>query len=122
VAATGKVIAVIDDDEFMLEALDQLLCTLGFKTELYGSAEAFVAAAMDSRAACLLSDIHLGDCTGLELARQLSAMGLTFPVIFMTGSDDCRIRKQAAELGCIAFLTKPFPHEQLQTALADAVG
>ena len=68
-AAVGEVIAVIDDEEFMLEAMDRLLCALGFKTELYGSAEAFVAAAIDSQAACLLSDIHLGDST-LRLGAQ----------------------------------------------------
>ena len=121
-AAAGKVIAVIDDDEVMLEVLGQLLPLLGFKTELYGSAGAFVDAAMNSEASCLLSDIHLGETTGIELARQLTAMGLTFPVIFMTGSDDCRVRKQALELGCIAYLKKPFPPGQLEAALADAVG
>ena len=40
--ATGKVIAVIDDDETILHAMGYLLSALGFQTELYGSAEAFI--------------------------------------------------------------------------------
>jgi DNA-binding NtrC family response regulator len=48
--ADGKVIAVIDDDGVMREALDQLLVSFGFQAELYGSAEAFVEAAMKSQA------------------------------------------------------------------------
>ena len=121
-AAAGKVVAIIDDDEVMREALRQLLRVLGFQTELYGSAEAFIVAAMKSEAACLLVDIQLGDITGVELARHLSGVGLTFPIIFMTGSDDWMVRKQAMELGCVAYLKKPFPAEELKAAIAEAIG
>ena len=117
-----KVIAVIDDDEIMLEALERLLSSFGYQTELYESAEAFIVAATKSEAACLIVDIMLGDITGVELGRQLSAMGFTFPVIFMTGSDDALVRKQAMELGCIAYLRKPFPANELEVAITEAIG
>ena len=117
-----KVIAVIDDDEIMLEALEQLLASLGYQTELYESAEAFIEAAPKSEAACLLVDIHLGDISGIELGRQLSGMDFTFPIIFMTGSDDNFVRKQAMELGCIAFLQKPFRDNEIAKAITDAIG
>jgi FixJ family two-component response regulator len=120
--ATGKVIAVIDDDETILHAMGYLLSALGFQTELYGSAEAFIAAATRSAAACLLVDIQLGDLTGIELTRHLSAMGFTFPIIFMTGSDDRLFRKQAIEIGCVAYLSKPIPPERLKAAIAEAIG
>lgn len=117
-----KVIAVIDDDEIMLEALERLLSSLGYQTELYESAEAFIEAAMRSKAACLIVDIQLGDITGVELGRQLSAMGFAFPVIFMTGSDDTLVRKKAMQLGCIAYLQKPFPASELEVAISEAIG
>jgi FixJ family two-component response regulator len=122
VATIGKVIAVIDDDEALLEALGRLLSSLGFQTELYGSAEAFIAAATRSEAACLIVDIQLGDITGVELGRHLSAIGFTFPIIFMTGSDDRMARNQAIEFGCVAYLKKPFPVEQLEAAITEAIG
>lgn len=121
-ATAGNVIAVIDDDEVLLEALKRLLSSLGFQTELYGSAEAFIAAAIRSKAACLIVDIQLGDITGVELARHLSAIGLKFPIIFMTATDDGMARKQAMEFGCIAYLQKPFSAERLKAAITEAIG
>jgi FixJ family two-component response regulator len=122
VSTAKKVIAVIDDDEVMLEALEQLISALGYETELYASAEAFINAATKSEAVCLVVDICLGDITGIELNRQLSAMGFTFPIIFMTGSDDNCVRIKAMELGCIAFLHKPFPANEIAKAITDAIG
>lgn len=117
-----KTVAVIDDDEALLEALDGLLSPLGYRTELYGSAEAFIKAAMRSKAACLVVDLQLGDISGVELGRHLSAMGFTFPVIFMTGSADALLRKQAMDFGCIAYLQKPFRANELAAAITEAIG
>ena len=116
-----QVIAVIDDDDSMLDAMEQLLSALAYQTELYKSAEAFIDAVAESEAACLVVDIQLGDISGIELARQLSGMGFTFPIIFMTGADDNFVRKQAMELGCIAFLRKPFPVNDIAKAITDAI-
>ena len=117
-----KVVAVIDDDEMILEVLGRLLSALGYQTELYGSAEAFIDSATRSNAACLDVDVQLGDISGVELVRHLSAMGFTFPVIFMTGSTDALCRKQAVEFGCIAYLQKPFQPNELEAAIIEAIG
>ncbi|HEY7228873.1 MAG TPA: response regulator [Pseudolabrys sp.] len=115
------VVAVVDDDEGLRDALELLLASLGFQIELYASAEEFLAEAMDSRASCLLVDLHLGDISGVELVRQLSSIDCPFPVIFMTGSCDAVMEKQAMEAGCIAFLHKPFPEDQLLESIKRAV-
>lgn len=120
-SAAKTIIAVIDDDELVREALERLLSSLGYQTELYSSAETFIEAAIRSKAACLIIDIMLGDITGIELGRQLFAMGFTFPVIFMTGSDGALVREQAMELGCIAFFQKPFSTHELEAAITEAI-
>jgi len=107
------VIGVVDDDPGCRDSLDLLLSSYGYRTELFASAEEFVLAAKTTRSACLLVDIELGDISGVELGRQLAAMGHVFPIIFMTGSCDQTIHKQALDFGCIAFLHKPFQAEQL---------
>ena len=117
-----KVVAIIDDDDGMRDGLANFLAAVGYRTETYGSGEEFIAVAMKSEAGCLVVDIHLGDITGVELGRHLLAMGLTFPIIFMTGSDDLTVRKQAMEFGCVAFLQKPFPPNQLVKAITEAIG
>ena len=117
-----SVIAVVDDDAGVRCALENLLSAYGYRAELFASAECFLNAAATSEATCLVIDIQLGDISGVELGRQLSAAGFKFPVIFMTGSDDDMIRMQAMDFGCVAFLRKPFPACRLFAAIKMATG
>jgi FixJ family two-component response regulator len=122
VAFSRKVIAIIDDDAAVRDAMTNLVQSLGYSTEVYGSGEDFINAAPNSEADCLLVDIQLGDITGFELIRHLLTMGLLLPVIFMTGSQDSTLRKEAAGFGAVACLLKPFPTSDLIQAFADAIG
>jgi FixJ family two-component response regulator len=115
------VIAIIDDDPDIREAMQRVLASRGYQTELYASAEQFIVGAAASRAACLLLDVDLGHLTGIELARHLSASGFTFPIVFMTGSSNEVARRRAMELGCVAYLDKPFTSDQLLAALTKAI-
>jgi FixJ family two-component response regulator len=117
-----KVIAIIDDDPSMLDAMGNLLSLMGYQTERYASAEEFVDTAMKSKAAGLIVDMQLGGMSGLELGYQLSAMGLTLPIIFVTGSEDKKLHADALEFGCVAYLRKPVRTDVLAKAIADAVG
>ena len=110
-------IAVVDDGDIG-RRLEGLLATSGYRTELYASAEEFMRAATTTGAACLLVDVELGATTGPELLRDLSARGLEFPAILMSGSSDAAIPRVAAELGCLTFLPKPFPPNDLLEVLA----
>ncbi len=116
------VIAIIDDDPFFGETLEVLTAALGYRTELYESAEEFIDAANFSKAECLLVDIQLGDLSGIEMIRHLAARGIRRPTIFMTGSHDTTLRSQAMDLGCIEFLQKPFAASLLNAAIAKAIG
>ena len=110
------VIAVVDDCEVVRDALDQLLVSVGYRTELYASAEEFMRAAKTTRAACLVVDVELGGTSGPQLLRDLSARGLHFRAILMSASGDPAVRRMAAELGCLTFLLKPFaPNDLLET-------
>ena len=71
---------------------------------------------------CLLVDIQLGDITGVELARQLTAEGYKFPVIFMTGQERCGGRTQSHCRGWRRVLRKPFPATTLMDAIKKADG
>jgi FixJ family two-component response regulator len=111
------VVAVIDDDDVLREALANLLGADEYEVELYDSAEAFLASVADSRANCLLVDVHLDGISGIELGRGLAAAGFRFPIVYMTGSTDETVRARAMQAGCVAFLTKPFTPPALDEAL-----
>jgi FixJ family two-component response regulator len=113
-----KIVAVVDDDSSMRVGLERLLQARGFGTEVFSSAEAFLGAA--SGADCLLLDIHLGGMGGFELRRRLSGSGSKLPVIFMTAFDDEETRREAASVGCVAYLRKPFAGQLLIDAIAEA--
>jgi FixJ family two-component response regulator len=121
-AKRQKTIAIIDDNAALTKALARLLSVLGYRAELYASAEDFLSAAAASNAVCLLVDIQLGEVSGLDMVRHLCAAGSRVPVIFMTGSEHGTIRDQSTALGAKAFLLKPFPITQLIDAIEQAIG
>ena len=106
----------------MREATAALLSAFGYGTETFGSAEAFLIAAPTSQASCLVTDIQLGDISGVELVHQLVADGYKFPTIFITALDDEWIRRKVAAAGGIALLTKPFPSNVLIEVIVKAIG
>ena len=116
------VIAIVDDDAGVRGALEVLLKHWTYRVELYGSAEEFIRAAASSSASCLLVDIQLGDISGVELGRHLATDGFEFPIIFMTGSRDESIRRQATDFGCAAYLLKPPKNAELKAAIELAIG
>jgi FixJ family two-component response regulator len=89
----------------------------GYGVELFASFGDALKQMPTSKAKCILIDCQLGQRSGIELARQLSALGFQLPVIFMTASDDDRLREQAVAIGCAAFLRKPFYINQLLEAV-----
>jgi len=117
-----KIVAVIDDDPEMRASTATLLRAYGYCAETFDSAETFLTRASSSRAICLVVDIHLGDISGIELARQLAADGFKFPIVFMTGLDDGIMKKQIDTAVDAVVLSKPFQAKALIDAIENAVG
>ena len=88
-------VAVVDDDENLCRSFARLLRAAGMQPITYPSAEAFLADTKHPQFDCLVPDIQLTGMSGLELQRQLAAIGTAAPTIFMTAHDDPRAREQA---------------------------
>ena len=100
-------IVVIEDDADERIALGRVLRAGGFDVESYASAEDYLASGT-IEPFCLLLDLQLEGMSGLKLLSDLRTDGCTVPVIMITGSDDARSRSQIEQLGCVAYLRKPF--------------
>ena len=113
-------ILVVDDDPGILEGLKRLLWLEGYEPILFSSADAFKGHTDFEKVVCVILDINLGDGSGIELGLHLQAAGISAPVIYITGNQDPAVRAAALNSGCIAFLTKPFPTEELIEPLKKA--
>ncbi len=114
-------VAVVDDDDSFLRAIGRLLRAAGFEPVAYSSAEAFLADTARPTPDCAVLDIHLGGISGLDLRRQLNAQGSTVPVIFVTAHDEPKVREEAEQVGCSAYLRKPVPGRLLLEAISKAL-
>jgi FixJ family two-component response regulator len=120
-ATQPRGVIVVDDDPGFLKSVVRLLSVHGFEARTFNSAEALLDSDAAMTANPMLLDIHLGGISGIELRRRLAAAGSGCPVIFMTAIDDDATRKDAMNVGCIAYLKKPFAPNLLLDALEKAV-
>jgi len=81
------VIAIVDDDETLREALGRVLKASGFPVNTFASAEEFLDS--DGRnTSCLILDVRLPGMSCIELQRRLLDTGSVLPVIFVTAHRD----------------------------------
>ena len=116
------VIAIVDDDEAVREALCDLLLVEGLSACPFDGAAAFLAEAKLGEVDCIVTDVRMPEIDGLELQARLRAQGSSIPVIFITSSVDDGTRAQAMRGGATAWFTKPVADEALLAALRTALG
>lgn len=112
-----KIVYVIDDDPAVLESLDSLFRSAGLRAALFGSIEQFLAADRPDMPGCLVLDVRLPGCSGLDFQRELDTLGVHLPVVFITGHGDVPMSVRAMRDGAIDFLMKPFRQDELLDAI-----
>src|SRR5919197_5262323 len=114
-------IAVVDDDAAIREAVQSLLRSVGFRAETFASAEDFLQSGRLPDMACLIVDVRMPRMSGLALQQQLTKAHCPIPIIFITAHGDAETRTRALRAGAAAFLDKPFSDEVLLGALQAAL-
>jgi FixJ family two-component response regulator len=104
----SRLIAIVDDDESLRSALQDLIESDGLSALCFGSAEQFLNSEARQKAACLIADIRMPGMSGLELQAKLKAERYRIPIIFITAHGDAEMRTLAMRDGAVEFLTKPF--------------
>ena len=108
-----KLVAIVDDDESIRNALVGLMKAAGFPARAFASAQEFLNLREWENTACLIADIRMPGMSGLELQAKLNSNYHTIPIIFITAHGDEKMRMQALRAGAVEFLTKPFDDEAL---------
>jgi FixJ family two-component response regulator len=110
-------ISIVDDDDALRSSLDDLIRSIGFRTQGFASAEAFVSSNEARDTACLILDVRMAGMNGLDLQRKIVAANWRMPIIFITSHSDDDARVRALKGGAVAFLYKPFREEELINAI-----
>jgi len=118
-----SLVAVVDDDDLLRDALRRLLKASGLGAVSFESAEDLLNSGRLPELACVIADVRMPGMSGLELQAKLKAERYATPIIFITAHGDAKMRIQAMRDGAVEFLTKPFDNavllEIVRAALED---
>jgi FixJ family two-component response regulator len=116
-----SIIACVDDDVSVTEAIKDMLMALDLNAMTYSSAEEFLLSGQAPHTACLITDVAMPGMSGFELMQRLASLGHAIPTIVIGGSVNARMRAEAARAGAVCFLAKPVPPDELLTCIQSAL-
>jgi FixJ family two-component response regulator len=120
----APLVAIVDDDHAVCVSLDGLMRAYGYRIEMFGSAEAFLASDALKTAACVVSDVQIeGGMSGIELARRLKEIASAPPIFLISAFADEDVQKRAKDAGARLLFKKPFDCcqliERIEAAMAE---
>ena len=114
-------VAIVDDDESVRDAVGSLFRSIGFQAEPFAGGQEFLGSPKLRAFRCLILDVQMPGMDGLELQQRLAAVSFPIPIIFITAYNDEDVRTRAMRGGAVSFLTKPFSEDALLGAVQSAI-
>lgn len=113
-----SVIAIVDDDQRLLESLENLLESAGHVVRAFSSGQTLLESNTVPEIDCLITDIGMPGMDGFELQRLMSERRPDLPVILITARHEVIELLQAKHNW---FFRKPFDGQALLAAIGDAL-
>jgi len=120
-AEARPLIAVVDDDQSVLNSVARLLRSVGYAVATFSTGPEFLGSIATSSPRCLVLDVQMPDMNGLELQTRLTDLGHQMPVVFITANDSPQTRAIAIQSGVLDVFLKPFEEKALLAAIGKAV-
>lgn len=123
-ADATQTVFVVDDDAALRDAVATLLTAEGHTCETYPDTEAFLARMADwppEASGCVILDVRMPGASGLVAQDELSARGISLPVVFVTGHGDVPSAVRAMRGGALDFLCKPFDAQALSARVREGL-
>src|SRR5262245_32574360 len=119
--AIRATIFVIDDDESVRRALARLVRSAGWAVETFSNAEEFLLRLPYDGIGCILLDVKMPGMTGPELQERMLSMGVSLPIIYLTGHADVPMSVHALKSGAMDILLKPATDQVVLGAIDAAI-
>jgi len=100
-------IGIVDDDEDVRIALEALVASIGYRSEIFETADALLSSGRLIDLDCVVSDLQMPGTNGLSLARHIQS-SRPIPVILITAFPAQGLDEQASAAGVRCLLRKPF--------------
>ena len=114
-------VCVVEDDAMVRQSLAMLIGTLGVDVRSHADGRAFLDDPASLKATCVVLDVRMPGLSGLEVQARMAELGLTAPVIFITGHGDVPMAVEAMRGGAVDFLQKPFDNQVLLARVKQAI-
>ncbi|WP_457551914.1 sigma-54-dependent transcriptional regulator [Desulfobacula sp.] len=114
-------ILVVDDEKSMREFLEVLLSKQGYKVFCAKNGKQALKMIQKNDYDLILSDIRLGDITGLEVLREAKKKNVDMVVIMISAYSTTKIAVEAMNEGAYDFVPKPFDNKELKHTIQRAL-
>ena len=112
---------VVDDDPAARDSVSALVTAAGLRVQSFSSAEAFLQENRPDRPSCLVTDLRMLGMSGLDLLEQLQKSSSPLPANLISAYADVPATVRAMQAGAVTLLEKPCRHDQLITAIHQAL-
>jgi two-component system, NtrC family, response regulator PilR len=114
-------VLVVDDEPDLLTLMQLTLTKLGLEVVTADSLQSALAALDRQSYALCLSDMQLGDGTGLDVLAAINERGLDLPCAVITAFGNADNAVAALKAGAFDYLAKPVSLDQLRTLVKSAI-
>ena len=104
---------IVDDDANTLASLARAFRLAGHEATVCDNAGRALELAKSQAFDMMLSDVVMPGKDGLTLLEELRGLGITLPVVMISGQANIEMAVRATRLGAIDFLEKPLSTEKL---------
>ena len=118
--ATPRVL-VVDDEPDLLMLMQLTLTKLGLEVVTTDSRQSAVEALDSQSFALCLTDMQLGDGTGLDVLAAIAERGLDLPCAVISAFGNADNAVAALKAGAFDYLAKPVSLDQLRTLVKSAI-
>jgi DNA-binding response OmpR family regulator len=118
-----KRVLIVDDDRELVESVRTALITRGYEVLIARDGAEALSRLEQDRPDVMLLDLVMPRRSGFSVLDRMNRRAMPASrIIMMTANDEVRHRDAARLQGVSAFLSKPFPIEQLISEVETALG